>query len=1118
MFVTNQQGDTLAERINALMEVSQELKFLVGFFYFSAWSLLFEALKESFSRRKDLKLKVLVGLSASPLVGRLVEQADKLDGLSGIQTRQKLLDELQQALSHRELDVPELREQALFFLDLLHAGQLEIRKSKEPCHAKLYLFCFNEQLRHSLRKNGYFITGSSNLTRPGLEEQLEFNVGIGDWGFEEAEQFFDDLWKKAQRLRPEDFGSVQRIIERGSLAALPSPLEIYALLLQRLSQLIQTHHHRIDPEPFLRQIGFQPFLYQIDALHQIIRLLETNGGAILADVVGLGKTIVAALVAREVSNHGIVICPPALIGDPSSHGWTYYLERFGLLGWRVFSRGKLEEALDHVQRNPQVDMVIIDEAHHFRNPDTEGYALLKSICAGHKVLLLTATPLANSPRDLLALIGLFDSMKQGRVGPLKDSSRLAYDLGERFRKLSYIERYHAAPDENRRNRAHAYWRELFPGWGEQIDLEQVRRAMERIATETRTLARSVVVRRNRLDLQRNPRYRDNAPPMPNVAPPRPIYFKLTRKQSDFYNRVIEAFSPEGGFRSAIYRAMSYYAETPDPENADDALLRFLLESERNLADFMRRLMVRRFESSFGAFLQTLERLIETHTRVLHVIEEQKVFVQNRKALEQLDQLLAEDAEEEEIDAFLEAQDNNVKLWLKDFARADQFVQHIREDLELLRKLQTEATAIGLDDPAHDPKARRLAAFLRAHLCRHPEQKVVVFSEFQDTLDHLRETLQGLLPEYVRVFRVPRNPSQCDIQRVVKNFDASLPLEHWQNEYNVLLASDKLSEGINLNRAAIVVNYDIPWNPTRLIQRLGRINRIGQVPHENIFIYHFFPTERGRPYAQMADVAAQKLLLIHRALGEDARILHPDEEPRPALLLTRLQELPEEEGISLETWVLEEWERLRREHPDIEEQIRDLPNRVKTCILEAPDNRAWLFVERGAGLFALDITEETPGLLSLEEALQHLKELTGHPYREVSQSYWEKYRQAERLLEQIEHPMFTPNSLEGRTRNNVQTALQQYADHLSDEEMRRLNLIDDDLVHYRRLPRAALRLLVEEDLGNPDNLQAFRKKLEQFWERYGTILRPVEETPTPQIVVGVEMRTETEAHRPANSTS
>lgn len=1104
MFVTNQQNVTLAARINELMEGSQELKFLVGFFYFSAWPLLFRALKENHGR-EDLKLKVLVGLSASRIVGDLVERAESLTGLNGIQVRQKLLDELQQALSHPSLDVPELREQALFFLELLQAKKLEIRKSKEPCHAKLYLFRFNDQTSRILGKEGCFITGSSNLTRPGLKEQLEFNVGISDWGFEEAEQFFDDLWRNAQPLRAEDFATVERIIKRGSLAALPSPLEIYALLLWRLSRLIQTHHHRIDPEPFLRRIGFQAFRYQIDALNQIVRLLETTGGAILADVVGLGKSVVAALVAREVSTRGIVICPPALIGHPHSHGWAYYLERFDLPGWRIFSRGLLSEALDYVQRNPQVDMVIVDEAHHFRNPDTEGYALLKSICAGRKVLLLTATPLANSPGDLLALIGLFDSMKQGRTGPLKDNSRLAYDLGERFRKLSYIERYSNAPDENRRNRAYAYWGELFPNRGEQPDPEMIRQAMERVAVETRALARSVVVRRNRLDLQRNPRYRNDAPPMPEVAPPRPIYFKLTEKQSEFYDRVIEAFSPGGGFRGAIYRAMSYYAEMDDPEEADDARLRFLLESERNLADFMRRLMVRRFESSFGAFLQTLQRLIETHIQALRVIEEQGVFVQNRRVLEQLDQLLTEDAEEEEIDALLEAHDDDVVLQLEDFAQAEQFIEHIRQDLQLLQDLMREATDVGLDNPARDPKARRLAAFLRVHLRRHSEQKVVVFSEFQDTLDHLQAALREHLPEYVQVYRVPRNPHHNDIETVVRNFDAALPEHKRSNDYNVLLASDKLSEGINLNRAAIVINYDIPWNPTRLIQRLGRINRIGQVPHEKIFIYHFFPTERGRPHAQMADVAGHKLLLIHQALGEDARILHPDEEPRPAMLLARLQELPEEEGgVSLETWVLEEWERLRRENPDLEERIRDLPNRVKTCVLEAPKDRSWLFVERGAGLFALDITEETPQLLPLEEALQRLKELVIKPYQEVSPHYWEKYRQAERLLEQIEQPVFTPNSMEGRANNNVRTALTGYANVLTDEEKRRLSLIADDLAHYRRLPRAALRLLVEADLGNPDNLEAFRERLARFWERYGTILRPVEATPTPQIVVGVEM--------------
>jgi len=1104
MLITNQKPQpTLAQRINRLVEASKELKFLVGFFYFSAWPLLFEALKNNFDQREDLRLKVLVGLSASSLAGHLVELAEQLGGLSGQQLRQKMLEQLQQALSSRELDVPKLREHALFFLELLQSKRLEIRKSKEPCHAKLYLFCFNDHFSHTLNRKGHFITGSSNLTRLGLQEQLELNVEIGDWGFEEAEQFFDQLWRNAQPLRPEDFAEVERIIKRASLAALPSPLEIYALLLWRLQQLIQSHEHRIDPEPFLRKIGFQPFRYQIDAMNQIIHLLETVGGAILADVVGLGKTVVAALVVREVSSRGVVICPPALIGDPRTHGWAYYLERFDLPGWRVFSRGRLEEALDYVQRNPGIDMVIVDEAHHFRNPDTDGYALLKAICAGRKVLLLTATPLANSPQDLIALIELFDSPRQGRLGPLKDSSRMAYNLSERFRRLSYIERYHNHPDDRRRERALNYWQEEFPGWGDQIDLAMVRQAMERVASETRVLARAVVVRRNRLDLQRNPRYRDDAPSMPHVNNPSPIYFELTPEQSAFYDRVIEAFSPEGGFRAAIYRAMSYYAAAPDPEAIDDALLRFLLESERNLADFMRRLMVRRFESSFGAFLQTLRRLIETHERVLAVIEERGVFLQNRRALERLDQLLSEDAEEAEIDAFLAEQDDDVVLRIAAFTRREQFVEDIRADLALLRKIEEDALQLGLREETNDPKVRKLVAFLEAHLRDHPRQKVVVFSEFQDTLDHLEAAIEALNPQHVRALRVPRNPNESDIRRVVQNFDAALPPEKQHNDYNVLLASDKLSEGINLNRAALVINYDIPWNPTRLIQRLGRINRIGQVPHEEIFIYHFFPTEQGRPHAQMADVAAQKLLLIHRALGEDARILRPDEEPHPALLMQRLQDLPDEgEGVSLETWVLQEWEALQEAHPDIVQRVRELPNRVKTRILDAPESRDWLFVERSGGLFALDISEEQPRMIPLEEALLELKNLTNNSYDVVSRDFWNKYRKAEQLLERVEHLAFTPNSLESRAHNNVQTALRLH--QLTEEEKQRLKLIVEDLQHYRRLPRAALRLLIRADLGDPANLGAFRQNLAHFWERYGAVLRPIEETPTPQIVVGVEM--------------
>jgi hypothetical protein len=235
--------------------------------------------------------------------GRLLEVAKGFRG-TGEEASQALVKEFAQALSDPSLDLPDFPEQARFFLQLLKEGRLEVRKTREPNHAKLYLFKVDAPQQKLLGSPGKFITGSSNLTHAGLRGQHEFNVEIGDYGFEEAEAYFDKLWNTALPLLPPHIPHLEEIVERGSLAALPSPFEVYALLLRRYLDLLEESPRELTAEDLLKRAGFTPYRYQMDAVKAILRILEEHGGAILADVVGLGKTLVASLVAREMGGTG----------------------------------------------------------------------------------------------------------------------------------------------------------------------------------------------------------------------------------------------------------------------------------------------------------------------------------------------------------------------------------------------------------------------------------------------------------------------------------------------------------------------------------------------------------------------------------------------------------------------------------------------------------------------------------------------------------------------------------------------------------------------------------------------------------------------------------------------
>ena len=341
-FITNTGERSLKSRLRTLIGHSRELKFLVGFFYFSGWQEIFKALKE----RNDLDLKILVGMDTDLHLGRVLEIADPDAARS---TQQELVGRffasLRTALQDEALDTETFYEQASFFLQLLENGRLQIRKTLDPNHAKLYLFSLDESGQALTNVPGRFITGSSNLTRAGLAGQNEFNVEISDYGWEEAETYFDELWSAAIPLTEQDGRREQivRIMRRQTQLAEITPFEAYALVLKTYLDLMKQKELRPQIKLLMEERGYRVYRYQEEAVQQALTVLEEYGGVILADVAGLGKSVIACWLARERGGRGLVICPPSLIGDErtKTSGWHKYLNDFKLYDWEVRSWGPL---------------------------------------------------------------------------------------------------------------------------------------------------------------------------------------------------------------------------------------------------------------------------------------------------------------------------------------------------------------------------------------------------------------------------------------------------------------------------------------------------------------------------------------------------------------------------------------------------------------------------------------------------------------------------------------------------------------------------------------------------------------------------------------------------------
>lgn len=993
-FITNSKEKSLKIRLQTLISHSEELKFLVGFFYFSGIKELYESLKSLYENNnlKEEHIKILVGLNVDRGIYGIYETAKIERSYSLNSLKDDFYKSLKIAFNSEALDSKELYEQIHFFIELLKQKKLILRKTRSPNHAKLYLFKMNESMRDVLPH--LFITGSSNLTRAGLESQDEFNVEIKDYGFKEAEGYFDRLWNEAISFTDEDVYRITEILTKETFIRQITPFTAYAYLLKTYLELHKGKGLSGELIRLMEEKGYKPYSYQIEAVSQALANCEAHGGTLIADVVGLGKTVIACLVAKALGKRGLVICPPHLIGDEDrTAGWRKYLADFKLWDWEIRSVGKLEEALKFVQENEDIEVVIVDEAHRFRNERTESYHYLREICRGKTVLLLTATPFNNRPSDLFALIKLFTI-------PKKSTIILDENLEERFsyyqvlfRKLAYIKNYWNSMDSKRRNRAVRFYKELFGNTT--IEIKKVKEKAKSLAKEIRAILEPVVIRRNRLDLKHYPEKVD----LPEVRDPIEWFFELTEEQSKFYDEVIQTFAPidEGGiFTGAIYLPIKYekglteFLEDSEGSKLEEEDI-FLYTYQKNLYDFMRRLLVKRFESSFGAFKESVSRFKEIHKTALEFIEKSGKFILDRKLMEDL---ATEDSDIiyerlEEYEKELKEGTINRKYHkvyeIDKFKNAKKFLNDIKRDLDLFESLETAIDEVVLSK--NDPKAERLIEGIKTFL--KEKRKIVIFTEYLDTAKYL----DGILKKEFegKVLSAYGNLSKSDIQKIYENFDAQY--RYQKDDFQILLATDKLSEGFNLNRAGAVINYDIPWNPVRVIQRVGRINRIGKKVYDEIYIVNFFPTEKGSDIVRSREIAGTKMFMIHNVLGEDSKIFDPDEEPQPSELYRRLTTYVEDEEESFLTKIRREYDSIREQYPELEKEIKDMPNRVKVAKAGTEDE-LMVFIKKGKDLFVgyKNYNEKQPLAVTFEEVYEKIQATAETTSLPLTENFWLHYHQ------------------------------------------------------------------------------------------------------------------------------
>ncbi len=867
-FITNEAGKSLRDRFGVLLgEDTRFFDCLVGYFFISGFYKLHPALT------KTEKVRILIGLKTDSKTYELIQQAKEQQELvleSHAQARERLPKEILTELE-KATDSAEVEEGIRRFVEWIKAGKLEVRVyPAERLHAKLYIMTFHDDDRDK----GRVITGSSNLSESGLQDNLEFNVELKNRSdYEFAIQKFNELWAKAVEVT-KDYVST---IENKSPFAQFTPFELY---LKFLYEYFRGELNLPDElEDLYVPAGFKKLKYQEEAVLNARKVLDEYGGVFLSDVVGLGKTYMSALLAQQLGGRHLIIAPPALLDENNPGSWPNVFHEFGVRSFKWESIGKLDSLLK--RDLSQYDNVFVDESHRFRTEDTQSYEMLAQICRGKRVILVSATPLNNTPQDILSQIKLFQNGKNSTIPNVRN-------LETFFAKL----------------------RKNLDGLDRQLNREQYFKTVQENARATREkVLKFLMIRRTRGEIEKyyGEDLKRQGFKFPEVANPEPLFYKFSKVENEVFNETIRLLVLD--FKYARYKPLTYYEGKRDEQE---------IQSQRNLAKFMKILMVKRLESSFTAFQLTLGRFIRTYGRVITEFGKGHVFI-SKKHIGKIFELLESTDNEETIQHLID-DEKAEKLAARDFTGS--FITDLKNDLKILETIRGLWTKI-----KRDPKWEAFRDILRnTPLLKNG--KPIIFTESKETADYLAAKIAKEVEPKVILFTGQSHKSVRE--EVIANFDAKAYRP--KDDYRILVATEVLAEGVNLHRSNIVINYDIPWNPTRLIQRVGRVNRV-DTKFDTIHTYNFFPTEESNDVIKLKEAAEAKIHAFIEMLGADARLLTDGEEIKSHDLFAKLNSKKtitgEDENEETELQYLAEIRKIRDSNPDLFERIKRLPKKARS---------------------------------------------------------------------------------------------------------------------------------------------------------------------------------------------
>jgi len=866
-FITNEPDRNLLERFKVLIKDTESFDALVGYFYTSGFYALYKSLE------KTKKIRILIGISTNPKTTQLIHQSKQPDlQFSHAEAKEHFSDLIAEEMTVSE-DSKQIEEGVYKFLEWLRNGKLEIRAyPTENIHAKVYIMSFAE----GDRDIGRVITGSSNFSQAGLVDNLEFNVELktrADYEF--ALKKFNELWANAVDVKDKYIDTIH------TRTWLNNTITPYQLYLKFLYEYFKDELQRAD-EVFFKYVPseFKELEYQKQAVLNAKKILEEYGGVFISDVVGLGKTYISALLANQLDGRNLVVAPPILLEKNNPGSWPSIFSDFRVPA-DFESLGKLDQLVR--KGVAKYKNIFIDEAHRFRTESNVTYEKLAQICRGKRIILVTATPFNNAPRDILSQIKLFQKARKSTIPNVADLESFFSKLEKKIKNL-----------DRQRDRE-----------------KYIKTAKENAKQIREQVLKYLMVRRTRTEIENffSDDLKNQKLKFPEVVNPEPILYELNDDEDSIFNTTIGLLAQK--FKYARYTPMLYY-------KGEERLDQLEIQSQKNMGRFMKILVVKRLESSFYAFRNSIGRFIASYKRFIEEFEKGNVYV-SKKHINKIFDLLEND-DEEAIQRLIE--EDKAKRYPSEYFQIE-LKEDLEHDLNILREIQSLWSKVD-----RDPKLLKFIDLLSSRPILK-KNKVIVFTESKETADYLAQTLQKKFPDTVLSFT---GASSAAIRgKAIENFDARALSP--KDDYRILVTTEVLSEGVNLHRSNIVINYDIPWNPTRLMQRVGRINRV-DTKFDKIYTFNFFPTKQSNDQIKLKEAAEAKIHAFISLLGADARLLTEGEPIESHELFSRLISKKtitgEDEMEESELRYLQIIRNIRDKDPDLFNQIKRLPKKSRTA--------------------------------------------------------------------------------------------------------------------------------------------------------------------------------------------